>query len=403
MDKDESIGEKLRRFHENLRWRLQDRWDRNLANFVGTFVEVSPRYQKTTNPTPIHTNIINHKSTFAQVFVVTIVFVNVIVVAVETQTVAYSQSLDIPAIYPEFNLFFLSVYISEFLLKVYAEPLDYWLDNYNKFDALILVLCLVQWGLDVTDMAIETMSVLRVMRALSAMRAFRVISFSRNLRVVVNALLNTLRKNVLDIIVLLLLIMFIFGVLGHYLYGVDMSIDAYKDWGTLGDAFNTLFILVCADGWLPYQERLTKDGYHGSEIFTAIFIFIGNFIIANLFIGVIIQNMDDATETDRVAQARKRREAKLLKRELFLRKQRKDMSSLINQTTKQNRNFQELLQEMVGQLRHEDLVPMTHIACNLTWLETFAVTLTHQENTMYRCQQLHFGIANSLAEFGKVP
>ena len=166
-----------------------------------------------------------------------------------------------------------------------------------------------------------------------------------------------------------------------------MQVDSYEDWGSLGAAFMTLFIYVCADGWLIYQQILTRSGYKWSEIYTVIFIFIGNFIIANLFIGVICQNIDDATEADRLLQAKKRKEAKMIKRELFNRKQRKDMSQLLAQTNNKDINFQKMLQEMVGKLRHEDIVPMSHIACNLTWLETFAVTLSHQVllKTYYYC------------------
>ncbi|KAI8836106.1 hypothetical protein BC829DRAFT_405939 [Chytridium lagenaria] len=200
-------------------------------------------------------------------------------------------------------------------------------------------------------------------------------------------LLRTLRRNAVDILILLLLTMFIFGVLGHYLFGQVETNTAYQDWGTLGNAFMTLFIYVCGDGWVPYHERLDNEGYAGSEMFSAVF-----FLLGTLLLRI-------STEVDKAEKLRKRKIAKMIKRELFLRKQRQDMSQLVAQTFNTNRNFQELLKELVGTLRHEDVVPMTHIACNLTWLETFVVTLTHQENTMYRCQQLHFAIANVLAEY----
>lgn len=41
------------------------------------------------------------------------------------------------------------------------------------------------------------------------------------------------------------------------------------------------------DNWTKYHGVLAKDGYSGSEVFTALFIFIGNFIFTNLFVGVI--------------------------------------------------------------------------------------------------------------------
>ncbi|KAJ3071654.1 Cation channel sperm-associated protein 3 [Quaeritorhiza haematococci] len=193
--------------------------------------------------------------------------------------------------------------------------------------------------------------------------------------------------------------MFIFAVLGHYLFGTDDDKpESREDWGTLGASMMTLWIYVCADGWTPYQFTLDKEGFAGSQIYTAAFIFVANFIISNLFIGVICQNIGEATEADRRAQRKKREEGRYQKREMFLQKQRQNISQLVAQRTETNGDFQSLLHELAGTLRHEDVVPMTQLTCNLTWLETFMVTLHYHENTMYRCQQTHFAIANTLAE-----
>ncbi|KAJ3108555.1 Cation channel sperm-associated protein 3 [Phlyctochytrium planicorne] len=332
--------------------------------------------------------------------IMVIVIANVVAIGNETNLISGQKDFNAPKIYEQLDLCFMTVYLIEFVLKVYLHPVGYWRNTFNLFDFGIMTLAVSQWIISL-NFSNTDMVWFRIVAAMRVLRVFRLFSFVPSLQVVVSALLNTLRKNVLDIILLLLLIMFIFGVLGHYLFGLVDNVPSNHDWGSLGGAFMTLFIY--GDGWVPYQERLEKDGFGGSEVFTAVFIFIGNFIVANLFIGVICQNIDDATQADRAEQSKKRKIAKMIKRELFLRKQRKDMSQLVAQTAKTNRNFQELLQEMVGALRHEDVIPMTHIACNLTWLETFAVTLTHQcfkENTMYRCQQLHFAIANTLAEYG---
>ena len=39
---------------------------------------------------------------------------------------------------------FLAIYSLEFLLKVYAEPIGYWLSAYNIFDFVVLVISGVQ-------------------------------------------------------------------------------------------------------------------------------------------------------------------------------------------------------------------------------------------------------------------
>jgi len=48
----------------------------------------------------------------------------------------------------------------------------------------------------------------------------------------------------------------------------------------------------------------------------------------------------------------------------------------------------ELLQQVQAKARHDDLVPMTDLACNVVWLKTFIASLDLQENTIYRVQQV---------------
>ncbi len=93
-----------------------------------------------------------------------------------------------------------------------------------------------------------------------------------------------MKTNVVDVLVLLFLVIFIFGVIGHYMFGEDdTKLYAFYEWNTLGSAFYTLWVYVCADGWVPYQDNLTADGFEGSQLFTISFIFIGNFIISGFF------------------------------------------------------------------------------------------------------------------------
>nr|KAJ3421286.1 Cation channel sperm-associated protein 3 [Polyrhizophydium stewartii] len=142
--------------------------------------------------------------------------------------------------------------------------------------------------------------------------------------------------NVVDLIILLVLFLFIFSVIGHFLFGIEGAPNASRDWGTLLESFNTLWVYVCADGWTPYQDNLTTDGFTNSPAFT---------------------------------------------------KSKKDL------------DFQSMVKDMVGTLRHDEIIPTKHLSLNLTWLETFVVTLHYHENTMFRCQQCHFAMAHALAEY----
>ncbi len=50
------------------------------------------------------------------------------------------------------------------------------------------------------------------------------------------------------------------------------------------------------DGWTDFQEEFDAKGLVGARPFTMLFIFFGHFIFTNIFIGVIITNISEATE-----------------------------------------------------------------------------------------------------------
>ena len=74
-------------------------------------------------------------------------------------------------------------------------------------------------------------------------RTLRTISFIEGLQVLVIALIDTIRKSVLNVVILLVLLMIFFGVVGYYIFGYDETGDLEK-WGDLSKAMLTLFTFV---------------------------------------------------------------------------------------------------------------------------------------------------------------
>eukprot|EP00842_Homolaphlyctis_polyrhiza_P000058 jgi/Hompol1/1052/HPOL_001162-RA len=229
------------------------------------------------------------------------------------------------------TLLFMSIYLLDAVVRIFS---DYTFFN-NAYNILDLVVLAIYFSFWISSLAIPTYAMstgLRILRALRILRIFRIIPSIRSLQVVVDALLGTLATNVVDLLILLTLFVFVSGVIGHFLFGMNKAAaSTYANWGTLPQSLNTLWVYVCADGWTTYQDDLERDGYYGSQAFTIVFICIGNFIIANLFIGVICQNIDEASKMERQRQLQQRRDAKVAKRELFLRRQRRDMLRLVAQ------------------------------------------------------------------------
>lgn len=78
-------------------------------------------------------------------------------------------------------------------------------------------------------------------------------------------------------------------------------------WINIGSAMYTCWVYVCCDGWVPFQRTLEdKMVTKNSRFFSVLVIFIGNFIFTNLFIGVIIKNLDEAQEEENNYQKAKR-------------------------------------------------------------------------------------------------
>ena len=153
--------------------------------------------------------------------------------------------------------FFLAIYTFEFLVKMYVSPTAYFTNAFCLFDFLILVLSWVDLitTQTMTDSASGNLAGLRVLRILRTLRALRAISFVPSLQVIVTALITTVRDYMLNLIVVLFLIVFIFGVMGFYLYG------QYSDkFSNLGESMLALGMLVTLDSWTMIDEGIPKQG-----------------------------------------------------------------------------------------------------------------------------------------------
>lgn len=55
------------------------------------------------------------------------------------------------------------------------------------------------------------------------------------------------------------------------------------------------------EGWTDLQRELDNREQTGSRLFTVSFIFVGHFIFTNVFIGLVIMNINEATDEYKVS------------------------------------------------------------------------------------------------------
>lgn len=144
------------------------------------------------------------------------------------------------------------------------------------------------------------------------------------------AALRTTVSEVLNLVLLLALLMYIFGIMGYYFFGsAEYAVGTGRstaDWDSLSSGCMSLFVFVTADGWTELQERLDDDGYAGSKMFTVVFLLVGHFIFINIFIGVVIRNIEQAAQEEASWQKQMRASSYLAKKRAAIAEQDRNLN-----------------------------------------------------------------------------
>lgn len=192
------------------------------------------------------------------------------------------------------DTFILAVFVVEILIKLGAElprPWRFFRDPWNNFDFIIVAVCLLPFES-------EFATVLRLARVL---RVLRLVTILPRLQILVGALLKSIPS--MGYVGLLLSILFyIYAVTGVFFFG---QADP-QHFGTLGDALLTLFGVITLEGWtgLMYDLLRGDSGVPGVKVVTYFisFVLFGTMIMLNLFIGVIMNSMQEMQEEKAVAR-----------------------------------------------------------------------------------------------------
>lgn len=189
---------------------------------------------------------------------------------------------------PELNATFgvlhnivLAAFVLEATIKILAlspKPLDYFRNGWNVFDFSLIVLSLI-------PAAGQTALLGRVLRLL---RVLRLINAWPELRLIVETLVRSI-PSMLHITTLMGIIFFIYAVLGFHLFNQHDP----THWRDLSYSLLTLFRIVTLEDWtdVMYTAMELSPAY---ALYFVSFVVIGTFVVINLFIAVVINNLDEA-------------------------------------------------------------------------------------------------------------
>lgn len=176
----------------------------------------------------------------------------------------------------------LTIFMVEILARIAVHRLNFFRDPWGWFDFLVVAIALVP--------ATGAFSALRALRIL---RVLRLISVMPSLRRIVGGLIGAL-PGVGSVALLLVMILYVFAVIGTKLYGGTSP----EQFGSLGATAYTLFQVMTFDDWAGGIVKPLLAEHPYAWVFFILFMIFSTFMVLNLLIGVVVSALDAETAED---------------------------------------------------------------------------------------------------------
>ncbi|XP_022281025.1 cation channel sperm-associated protein 3 isoform X4 [Canis lupus familiaris] len=293
------------------------------------------------------------------------------------------------------ELVFVSIYSSEFCMKLYVDPINYWKDGYNLLDVIIIITIFIPYGL--RRFKGKHYPYLNIADGMQSLRILKLITYSRGIRTLITAVGQT-AYIVASVLILLFLLMYIFAILGFCLFGVPDKGDP-NNWGNLAVAFFTLFSLATqVDGWTDLQEQLDSRNLPLSRTFTITFILLASFVFLSMFVGVMIIHTEDSIKKFERELMLERHVTLMEEKQVIVRRQQEEVSKLMQmQKNADYKSFSELVENFKKTLRHTDPMVLDDFGTSLPFIDVYLSTLDNQDTTVYKLQELYYEIVHVLS------
>jgi voltage-gated sodium channel len=189
---------------------------------------------------------------------------------------------------------FLGIFTVELLIRLTAagwRPREFFGSGWNAFDFVVVTASFVP-GLDA--------SVLRIVRLA---RVVRVVRFLPDLRVIVSAVAASV-PGVASLAVGTALLVYVYGMLGWLIFDTHDP----DNYGDVAQSMLTFFVMLTLEN-LPDNLEMGQTLSAWTVPFFISYVLLASFLVFNLFIGIVLNSMEEARAADHRAQRQKEREA----------------------------------------------------------------------------------------------
>uniref|UniRef100_A0A7M4E970 Sodium channel protein n=1 Tax=Crocodylus porosus TaxID=8502 RepID=A0A7M4E970_CROPO len=246
--------------------------------------------------------------------IITLICLNMVTMMVETD----DQSTTKTAVLNKINILFVAIFTGECVVKLLALRQYYFINAWNIFDLIVVVISIVATLL--SDLAKQFESYLsptlfRVIRLARIGRILRLIRAAKGIRTLLFALMMSLPA-LFNIGLLLFLVMFIYAIFGMTNFAYvkrEAGIDDMFNFQTFANSMLCLFQITTSAGWEGLLSPILNTGPPNCNpkiqgklgecgkpaigiIYFVSYLIISFLIVVNMYIAVILENFNAATE-----------------------------------------------------------------------------------------------------------
>jgi voltage-gated sodium channel len=180
----------------------------------------------------------------------------------------------------------LGIYVVELLIRLTAyrwNPREFVKDGWNVFDFIVVVASFVP-ALRANAMLLRLVRLLRIVR---------LVRFLPDLRILVSAAGRSV-PGIASLAAATFVLIFIYGMLGWVLF----SAADPAGYGNVGQAMLTMFVMLTLENF-PDNVAMGQAVSQWSIVFFISYVLLASFLIFNLFIGIVLNAMEEARGADR--------------------------------------------------------------------------------------------------------
>ena len=287
------------------------------------------------------------KSIFFEQLMTVCVLTNTIVLAFDRYGIPESEEKTLR----DFNLAFTIIFMIELVLKLFGMGVHKYLsDSMNYLDGGVVLLSIVELSMGSGSNTFSAFRTVRIFRTFRVLRVARLLRALHSMQVIISVIGSSI-ENFVFIALLLIIFIFIYALLGMQLFGGRFEFyDGIPrmNFNSFWAAFLSVFQILTMENWqqIFYNAmryiyiyiyyilfRCSQNGFLTSFFFVT-WIFIGNFVLLNMFLAVLLDSFTrcEEAEEEHDMQYQALLEEKENKKKLKLEQNKETNKSLIDKS-----------------------------------------------------------------------